>query len=124
MPWANKDDRLEYHRRYYEANKGKWRERRARQSVEAKERAAQYMREYVLRTNYGLSAESFAALLDSQGGKCAICRTAKRTGRGRLHVDHCHATGKVRGLLCVKCNMALGWYEKFKEAAAGYLKNG
>ncbi len=59
---------------------------------------------------YGLTAEQFAALLDAQGGRCAICKTTEPVpGKaGTWHVDHDHATGAVRGLLCVNCNTVLG----------------
>ncbi len=52
---------------------------------------------------YGLSAAEVEAMLEAQGGVCAICRTAPA-----VHVDHDHATGKVRGMLCFNCNAALG----------------
>jgi len=52
---------------------------------------------------YKLSAEEYDALLAQQSGLCAICRTAEPTA-----VDHDHATGRVRGLLCLKCNAAIG----------------
>jgi len=80
------------------------------------------MRSYSLRVNYGISVEQYEAMLKQQSGCCAICKKAPgENARGRLHVDHCHKTGKIRGLLCVKCNMALGWVETFKDAAEGYL---
>lgn len=44
-------------------------------------------------------------MLDEQNGVCAICKFKPKTV---FHVDHCHSTGKVRGLLCINCNMALG----------------
>lgn len=55
---------------------------------------------------YGISASDYLWVLDVQGGVCAIC---KRPPKGkRLAVDHDHKTGKVRGLLCSKCNTLLG----------------
>lgn len=65
-----------------------------------------------LKTKYGLSKADYDELFESQYGRCAICRfpedsTYKGTRR-RLSVDHNHTTGKVRGLLCFKCNLALG----------------
>jgi hypothetical protein len=58
-----------------------------------------------LARRYGISGADYDRLLARQGGVCAICR--RRSDR-RLGVDHCHSTRKVRGLLCVNCNTALG----------------
>jgi hypothetical protein len=69
---------------------------------------------------YGLSAADYNLMLARQDGVCAIC---KRSGR-KLCVDHCHATGKVRGLLCSNCNRGLGFYNDnpvFTQAATAYL---
>lgn len=57
---------------------------------------------------YGLSRESFRSLLVDQGHACAVCRSA--IGEG-AHVDHSHATGEVRGLLCGNCNTGLGLFD-------------
>lgn len=67
-----------------------------------------YQREYWLRKKYGLSMEDWQAMLDSQNGVCAICSLEDKNGN--LHVDHCHATGVIRGLLCGPCNKALGLF--------------
>jgi hypothetical protein len=59
---------------------------------------------------YGLTVEAYRQLVDAQAGLCAICRR-QPTGRGQagiLHVDHDHVTGKIRALLCTRCNTALG----------------
>jgi hypothetical protein len=56
---------------------------------------------------YGLTPQSWQELFESQGGKCAICG-AEVNGKKRFHVDHDHATGKVRGILCTKCNVGIG----------------
>ena len=55
--------------------------------------------------NYGLSREEHRRLLEGQNGVCAVCKLPSRRA---LCVDHCHATRQVRGLLCDKCNTALG----------------
>lgn len=60
-----------------------------------------------LSTKYGLKIADYDALLRSQDGVCAVCRQPPKPGR-RLHVDHDHATGAVRALLCSPCNAALG----------------
>lgn len=77
-------------------------------------------RAYELRTKYGITPEQYQGMLQEQEGKCGICLNV-----GKLNVDHCHETSKVRGLLCDNCNQALG---KFKddlnilERAANYLR--
>ena len=67
-----------------------------------------------LKRQYGLSLEDYDRMLEQQGGVCAICHKPvvlvdPRSGAvKRLSVDHDHETGKVRGLLCHKCNALLG----------------
>jgi hypothetical protein len=62
-------------------------------------------REYDLLRRYGITVAEYERMRDQQGGKCAICG---RRPRYRLHVDHDHDSGEVRGLLCVPCNRAVG----------------
>ena len=59
-----------------------------------------------LKVKYGIVPSEYDSMANSQGNKCYICR--KEHTRRPLNVDHCHSTGKVRKLLCDKCNMALG----------------
>ena len=59
---------------------------------------------------YGVTKEYLIELYQKQDGKCAICAEVPSTQRG-LHVDHCHESGKVRGLLCHGCNTALGSFK-------------
>src|SRR6202034_3210108 len=73
-----------------------------------KQNAKGYWR-YIEKT-YGLTEEGYYALLDAQGGVCAICHGECRMGK-RLAVDHDHATGRVRGLLCGPCNVGLGNFQ-------------
>jgi len=64
---------------------------------------------YNLKSKYGITPDQFNELLDAQGGKCACCGTTEPHGRAnRFCVDHCHTTGKMRGLLCSTCNTGLG----------------
>ncbi|WP_158088591.1 endonuclease domain-containing protein [Thermoactinospora rubra] len=62
-------------------------------------------RNYMLQYRYGITEDDFQRMLAQQGGLCAICRDVEAT-----HVDHCHDTGQVRGLLCFNCNNALGHF--------------
>jgi Recombination endonuclease VII len=77
-----------------------------------------------LKRRYGISRADYAALLARQGGVCAICgKPPEKT----LCVDHCHSTGKIRGLLCRKCNFGLGCYAEDQAAliaALAYLGHG
>ena len=75
-----------------------------------------------IKNRYGLDAEAYDAMVKDQAGCCKICGCTLSTP----HVDHCHKTGKVRGLLCTNCNTGLGQFKdnpKFLEAAIDYLNN-
>lgn len=65
-------------------------------------------RKYQLRAKYGLTLDDFQRLFDEQNGICAICPRELELGGHKTHVDHCHETGKVRGLLCFHCNTTIG----------------
>jgi hypothetical protein len=69
---------------------------------ETKQRLYGSTRDYHLRHRYGLTSADVDAMIEAQGGTCATC-----DGKPE-HVDHDHATGKVRGVLCFNCNQALG----------------
>jgi len=74
---------------------------------------------------YGITPEQFEAMLAGQDGRCAICRTDEPGGKGGWHVDHCHDSKVIRGLLCHCCNIGVG---QFKDdptrlrAAADYIE--
>jgi hypothetical protein len=85
-------------------------------------------RETALRSRYGIGLDDYAAMMESQSGRCAICRTTEpgRANLPRLVVDHDHSTGMVRGLLCHPCNVALGQLNDDParlRAAADYLES-
>lgn len=74
---------------------------------------------------YGLSAEQFSKMLAAQSGACAGC--GDEFGTSLPHIDHDHAAGKVRGLLCRTCNLALGHVKDrahVLETLANYLRSG
>lgn len=74
---------------------------------------------------YGLSMEDYEVLLKKQIGVCAICNKPCSTGH-RLCIDHEHETGGIRGLLCYKCNIAIGHLNDspaLLRKAANYLEN-
>jgi hypothetical protein len=59
-----------------------------------------------LKTQYGLTVEQFESMILSQNSRCLICDAARK-----LVVDHCHKTGKIRGLLCNSCNRGIGYLQ-------------
>lgn len=135
----NKEERKRYLSEYYQNNKIKYKRtseqqskyndsRRARyaQSEEVREAARTQAREWQENNpqkrkaqrikKYNLTLAEFDALLESQNGGCAICGYSDRSVPKYFPiVDHCHTTGKIRGLLCANCNHALG---KFKDNPA------
>ena len=108
MP-LNKEKRKEYMRQYNIANRSK------RKAVEIKRM-------------YGITLEKYHRMLDAQAGVCAICKQPPSKTNNHamsLHIDHCHASGKIRGLLCNKCNSGIGFFQESAELvskAAKYLK--
>ena len=82
-----------------------------------------------LRRSYGLTQETFDAMLSAQGGGCAICKTKQEYGEQgtRMVVDHCHSTNEIRGILCDLCNTALGKFHDnvlLLNSAIAYLTKG
>lgn len=76
-----------------------------------------------LKRHYGITTDTYYSMLSNQNGVCKICKLTCNTGR-ELCVDHCHKTGKIRGLLCVRCNNGLGYFQDSLdnlEAAKEYL---
>lgn len=121
-------EKLAYAKRYREAHREKLRtyfsraeslerKRLRRRAYVAKNRElvrardeAQHLKRY-----HGMTVEQYQAMVTAQRGLCAIC-VQEPIGKkhcGKLHVDHDHATGAIRGLLCVDCNMGLG---KFRDS--------
>lgn len=70
---------------------------------------------YSRKALYGLTDADFKRVLFAQGGICAICGGPPTQARKSLSVDHCHDTGKIRGLLCGSCNTGLGSFKDDKE---------
>lgn len=80
----------------------------------------------LIRRKYGITLEQYNKLLISQDNGCAICGRAEEPDGRRLAIDHDHATGNVRGILCNNCNNGLGSFSDNIEQiikAIDYLKN-
>ena len=105
----------EWNKRYYQKNREKIIERSKKYNQENSEKAAEYQKRYReknedkvwarhLKRSYDLTKETYQTIYEEQEGKCALCRRLPK----KICVDHCHKTGKVRGLLCSECNVGLG----------------
>lgn len=66
-----------------------------------------------IKSKYNMTSDEYVAMMDKQKGCCAICKETliKCTGKVSPLIDHCHATGKVRAMLCSKCNTGLGSFD-------------
>ncbi len=93
-----------------------------------KEKNTLIKRKSQLKTIFGISLETYQEMLSNQNGACAICGKPETSlsvwnTSKVLSVDHDHKTGKVRGLLCGKCNLLLGIYESRKTEFEKYLND-
>jgi hypothetical protein len=93
----------ESYRKYYEKNK----EKRLQASRERYSRNKEGKKWQIIFRKYGITQEDFNKLFELQKGCCAICGKDDFT-QWTLNIDHCHKTGKVRGILCNNCNTAIG----------------
>ena len=75
---------------------------------------------------YGVTVEQYEQMLKAQKGGCWVCGSTPK--KRRLHVDHSHKSGKIRGLLCHRCNRGLAWFsdksERLRRAAEYLEQNG
>ncbi len=87
-----------------------------------------------LKKRFGISIEIYRSIFKEQRERCGICRTpilliaikGDAGMKGRAHVDHCHKTGRIRGLLCSRCNLGIGLFldssDRLRRAVA-YLRS-
>ena len=92
----------------------------------AKKNHVDVIRKSHLKSKYGVTQDEYDLNLELQDNACKICKTDASEFTSSLHVDHCHETGELRGLLCVSCNSALGQFKddiELLEDAIDYVKN-
>ena len=75
-----------------------------------------------LNLKFNITLKAYNKLLTAQDSKCAICEKPSSQYKKRLAVDHCHYTGKIRKLLCLSCNMKLGYLEGNSERSKQFHK--
>lgn len=109
---VNKDKVRANYRRWYHKNLERAQEESRERYANRSERVARLERNSHYKSRYGITLEDYERILIAQKGRCVICGSDKAGNVGQCFaVDHCHETGKVRGLLCIKCNAYLGWFE-------------
>lgn len=117
----NRDYAILRTQKWREANPERYEAQRRRNKEENRERIAASNRRGHLRRKYGLTADDYDFLRVTQADLCGICGEKEEAG---LHVDHHHESGLIRGLLCGKCNKAIGLLREdpaLFEAASRYL---
>ena len=124
--WRDRNkDRLNRERRERYAADADW---RAYKASEAKKRPPGSWRDSHYKRTFGITAAEYDRMLAEQHGGCAICGSSVADATGRkLAVDHCHDSGRVRGLLCYSCNLAIAKLKDdpdLAERAAQYLRAG
>ena len=98
--------------------------RRRERHLAGEKRVVRNRKDTVLRNEYGISLVEFEQMVSKQDGKCAIC--GRVPSRSPLNIDHDHATGVVRGLLCGSCNRGIGLLQDNPvviESASAYLRS-
>lgn len=90
--WCNRQEKKDYQLKHQRRNRAKW-------------------RGYQLKYKYGVTREQYDAMLKAQSNACAICGRDQSTMSKSMSVDHCHISKKVRGLVCQRCNVFIGYIE-------------
>lgn len=107
---AHKEERAAYHKDYSKKNADKFKGYRRKYRETNAEAIKQRDRISWIKTKYGLTVEQYDAMIHAQSGQCAICGGSLEDTR-KTHIDHCHSTGQVRGVLCHACNVGLGHFK-------------
>jgi Recombination endonuclease VII len=109
-------------KRWKAKNPDKVRAYKRKHYLENRDKYLTIERDRQYRKRYGITLVQYNEYLEAQEGKCQICGVNRAGKKDQCFaVDHDHITGRVRGLLCIKCNSRLGWFEANKNAVEAYL---
>ena len=126
--YACKKCRNNSYNKYYEENPEKVKikndsQKENRKFYYSSEKGVESSRRSHLKINFNITLEEYNEILISQNYKCCICNNYETSYRNEvLSVDHCHNTGKIRGLLCNTCNRALGLFKDNVELLTNAIK--
>lgn len=110
---------------HYKANKEEYLEKQRTRRREKKEHIRNRSRWYHIKRTYGLTEDAYNSIRNEQDDKCYICERPQKRLRRPLCVDHDHRSGKIRGLLCDRCNRGIEHFKDnplYFENAASYLR--
>lgn len=124
MPFKDKQ------KRYEAINKSRAKKPALYRQLNLNNQRKRQRRGYMLERLYGITMAEYEQMLHEQQGNCLTCQKPGGltvSGRCDLYVDHCHKTGKVRGILCARCNMLAGYWdqengEQLIKAVGEYVK--
>lgn len=121
----DRDKFLQRHRAYYRKNKEQFAARCKKYRARCSERIKENGKDYHYRRSYKVTLADVRAMLRAQGGRCAIDACRKPITERTLQLDHDHANGKARALLCGRCNTWLAAIEaiEWKRSAGAYIAN-
>ena len=114
----------EYKRQYRIDHKEQYRNYSRQWYQRNKKKVAAIRRKHKIEIKYGITLEEYDRMYNQQDGKCAICHTHQKKLIRRLSVDHNHLDNKIRGLLCDKCNVGIGFFDdntKLLQKAINYI---
>lgn len=125
MPYKDKDAKKQYNKKYYEKQRDILLEQKKdyyvvnRDKIKSQKRTynkeqRKLIRDRKLKKQFGITLEQYDLMLEKQNGLCAIC-SEPPTDKKALAVDHNHVSGKIRSLLCMRCNLAIGMFEERKD---------
>jgi len=119
-----KEKRKEYAKKYYQKNSERIRERVKKYYTTNVSTRPHIRRKAHLKLKFGILPEQYEQMLKNQNGGCAICGKKKTENGTSLPIDHCHETKVIRGILCHRCNIGLGYFgddQSLLEKAIKYL---
>lgn len=118
----DKDRRNELSREWHKLHPGYAEQQRDK--TKSKPDYKEKIREKNLRDNFGLTIQQYDEMDEQQGHRCAICKSVNLSNKAikHWHIDHCHKTGIVRGLLCDKCNRGLGLFRDNPQILKSVIK--
>lgn len=108
MPLSDPVCRAEYNKLYRERNRKNLVEKAKKHWHSVQKFRTDENRELRSKRRYGVTKKDFDELFKRQNGQCKLCRENLKAGTKSVHIDHCHKTKNVRGILCARCNLGIG----------------